>query len=1407
MKSVQLGKNIFVYHSFKTSFLSYLKTILNLLQGHFPRMENIAAFKPVSTLPARLTCGVPEQNSYCQSPSSQTELLRCFQAFCVQECPYRSSTPPYAPLLLAPQRHVDWIYRAVMQCFMTFCFHLYLSFRNHSLITFKFSRQMDIYVDICDFAFLDFQIHDRQANLFIDGLEEDGTPFDTKYLASVLFDVAILIKNGQHLLLIQLCYFLSEPLLCSCVCVNREIVELYSGVLPKLHVQSECRCPPIMEVFASLYCIPNAVEDTTSDRVLRLNLNAHSLGYINDQDMSTAWLSKIMTAQELDEGVTIIVDLANGQYQVFYVILQFGGLLPESVRIQRRKVNLRPWLDWQYMARNCSDFEMLNNGPLLRPDSVNCVQLPGDVPLSGGNITFSLLTSLRPGYNDFYKSPALQEMVQAAQVRIHLRGQYHSRAMGVNSKHRYFAIREITISGRCECHGHADHCDTSVTPYRCLCLPESHTVGNNCQRCAPLYNDKPFRSGDQLQPMNCRPCECHGHALSCHYDPEADDQPDEHYRAGGGVCDNCMHNTTGKNCEECRSGFFRLQGSDSFSVDVCQPCNCNTAGTINSSSECAQIGGQCRCKAAVAGRQCTECLPGWYGLDSSGPKGCISCNCSDLGTVSTMSGEVPKCDQNTGQCQCKPHVTGKSSKGHSFTIKGLSCACVCNHAHCIWVCFLCICKRDEQSSLTCDHCEFGFWNFSHPEGCIPCGCDPLGSLSLFCEPERGQCECKFGVGGRRCDTCGREVLFPGCMPCICDPRGTVAGSVCDSTTGQCVCVPTRHGKDCSNCQPGFYLSPNHSLCLECDCHPTGASSGYCESQTGQCACTDSSVEGQRCDQCVEMFFGFNPGLGRCQPCACDQVGSVNGSCHPDSGACVCKLLVTGDKCDSCQPGASHLDPENLFGCSKAPSQQPAPLGFALSYSTIRLYWNPPDSPNSHKLNYTLLRDGQSVQTIQNPESFEDTGLFPYTNYTYWLVTSNVAGETISASALCQTLSSPPKAEDLHVNLLGRPGPTSATFSWSTPNNDTGPVERFVLSTSESLHGSDPVAHYSGLSTQAVASGLKPFTLYTLLPSLQGCSSGGCTSSPPLSFLTAAALPQNQPAPRVTAAGPHTLHVSWEPPSEPNGTTNTQTAYRFTTNYTRCLTPVQVPAWGPKTEHQLETSCVEFACSPLNGSEASSPENTTVIGGLQAFSTYQLRVVSLNSAGSVTSDWTTARTEEGVPEFIAPPEVSALSATSLRVTWNTTDGQGVIPDNIFHYVFFMPMIFLCHLSVSFFPTILVSGCQVLHRVEQSSPPIYVVKGLKPFHIYNFTVTLCTRKGCITSQPSTGRTLPAGRNTWMEKLLMHIHLSCLYITPSLTGLSPPLFHSISPYIKWFSVDIFMVNHKYTALQRLSFFEKDI
>ncbi|KAK2854220.1 hypothetical protein Q5P01_006881 [Channa striata] len=1478
-------------------------------QGNFPRMENIAAFKPVSTSPARSTCGIPERSSYCQSPSAQTELTTCYQAFCIQECPHRSSTPPYAPLLLPAHRSTcvtedreethpgtetkmgtntsveGGSGRSSSVLFqpapdgcavspppqklgplgsLTLALWIKPSFPGEMMLLEKSSRERLVFAATVSeraitlrygqssshtpltvtwrtegklqperWTHLVLQVHDKCASVFLNGLEDDGTPFDTQALSARLLDISEdaamwvgLGSNGSN----QFIGWMQDFRFYPATLTNREIVELYSGVLPALHAQSECRCPPShprVHPLVERYCIPNAVEDTTNDRVLRLHFNTHPLSYINDQDMGTAWISKTMTTQELDEGITITVDLVNGQYQVFYVIVQFDGLLPESVRIQKQTIDLaepdngaateQPWLDWQYMARDCSVFDMQNNGPLERPDSVNCLQLPSNVPFSGGNITFSLLTpqpNLRPGYNDFYNTPALQEMVRATQVRIHLRGQYHTGAAEVNRRHRYYGIKEITIGGRCECHGHAEQCDTSVTPYRCLCLPESHTEGNNCERCTPLYNDKPFRAGDQLQPMNCRQCRCHGHARSCHYDVRTDDHPHERYRGGGGVCDGCTHNTTGKNCELCISGFFRLEESDPTSADVCRPCNCNTAGTVNSSEACAQVGGQCRCKAAVAGRRCADCLPGWYDLKAANPNGCIRCNCSDVGVISTATGAVSDCDQDTGQCQCKPHVTG----------------------------------------LSCDRCDFGYWNLSHPDGCVPCDCDPLGSLSLFCEPVRGQCECKPGVGGRRCDSCasgsyglrlegscapcqcsqegtvpgmdcdrhtgqcvckaserenveGRRCdscrqgyhtleqrnslgclpcacdirgtvlggvcdartgqcpcregvegaqctncannyynrsvdlqmgLSQGCVPCVCDPRGTVAGTVCDSATGQCVCVPTRHGKDCSNCRSGFYLSPGQSVCAECDCHPMGSSQRGCGSQTGQCVCAHPSVGGRRCDQCRDTFFGFNPGLGRCQPCACDPVGSVNGSCHADTGMCVCKLLVTGDKCDACQPGARQLDSDNHFGCSKAPSQQPAPVGFALTYSSIRLSWHPPDAPNSNRLNYTLIREGESVHIIHRhhpfgSESFEDTGLFPYTNYSYWLITANVAGATVSATASYQTLGAPPAADQLHLNLVGRPSPTTASFNWSAPRNDTGPVKRFVLSSTESFSGAEPVIHYTGLSTEAVAGGLKPFTQYTV--ALEACSSGGCSSTPPLSILTASAPPQNQAPPKVTATGPHTLRASWGPPDEPNGV----------------ITRYEVFLRGPLESQDFSSSPVEKkvflstgwldpSVSPeaqlTNTSAALPPESSTVVSGLQAFSTYQLRVVSSNVAGSVASGWTAARTTEGVPEFMAPPEVSALSSSSLQITWSTAEGRGVVArGQVSEYRLNLVS---AQTKNSYAPPVV---SQVLHRAAPPSPPVYIAKGLKPHHVYNFTVTLCTKMGCVTSLPSTGQTLPA------------------------------------------------------------------
>ncbi|TKS69914.1 Usherin Usher syndrome type IIa protein [Collichthys lucidus] len=126
----------------------------------------------------------------------------------------------------------------------------------------------------------------------------------------------------------------------------------------------------------------------------------------------------------------------------------------------------------------------------------------------------------------------------------------------------------------------------------------------------------------------------------------------------------------------------------------------------------------------------------------------------------------------------------------------------------------------------------------------------------------------------------------------------------------------------------------------------------------------------------------------------------------------------------------------------------------------------------------------------------------------------------------------------------------------------------------------------------------------------------------------------------------------------------------------------------------------------NRSTVAPPKNSASIEDLQAFSIYQMRVVSVNMAGNVTSEWTTARTMEGVPEFIAPPEVSALSPTSLKVEWNTTEGEGIIARGL--VTEYRVNLLTEQTNYPYAPPYI---SQVLHRVGPSSTALYVVKRIE------------------------------------------------------------------------------------------------
>uniref|UniRef100_A0A8B9U5J2 Usherin n=1 Tax=Anas zonorhyncha TaxID=75864 RepID=A0A8B9U5J2_9AVES len=1435
-----------LFHAIETLILTYYDSfVLVSSQGHFPRLENVGAFKNVSVVPTQATCGLPDRSTFCHSSVAVESIMSCTQRFCVQECPYRSLPSSYKLLLpeglgtcvtednkdLHPgsfSNASSFIFHNHKDCFSTprllrltasFTLTVWLKPEQEGVmcviekaidgqtvfkLTISEKETMFYYrtvnglqppikvmtlgrILVKKWIHLSVQVHHSRISFFLNGWEDDSTPFDSRILVGPVAD-----GNADGTLQIGQSFTGKSQTI-----LVEYILEVFSGKFPHLHTQSECRCPgshPRVHPLIQRYCIPNGADDTTNDRVLRLDAEAHPLYYINDDDIGTTWISSVFAnTVGLDRGVSITIDLQNGQYQVFYIVLQFFSPHPEAIRIERKKRDDLKWEDWQYFAKNCSIFGMHNNGSLEKPDSVNCLQLPRFTPYSRGNLTFSVLTpepNHRPGYNDFYNTPSLQEFVKATQVRIHLRGQYHTNESWVNFRHRYYGVNEITVSGRCNCHGHADNCDTTMEPYRCLCVKESYTEGNNCDHCLPLYNDKPFRPGDQVHAYNCKPCQCYGHAESCHYDLAIDPFPQEYYRGSGGVCDNCQHNTAGRNCELCKDFHYRQAGADLSAIDVCKPCDCYATGTKNKSLLCDNIGGQCNCKRHVSGRQCNQCQEGFYNLQQSNPDGCSPCNCNTSGTV---DGDIT-CHQNSGQCKCKANVIGLRCDNCNFGFKALRYSnedgcepCWCNshgsvNQFCNPLTGQCNCK-EQVKGLHCDTCVDNFYgldvtgckacecniagSFSgtvcnaktgqcackpniggrrcnrcldgyhkvqdkHSFVCLPCDCDKAGTVngSLLCDKSTGQCPCKAGVTGLQCNQCMLHTYnlsmsnLLGCQHCDCDALGTLAGTVCDHLSGQCVCLPHRQGRRCNECKPGFYFSPSSVTgCLPCLCHVAGSVSQVCDTLTGQCTCQDASVTGQTCERCKEHYFGFDSVTGRCQHCNCHPAGAISATCHLVTGQCVCKQFVTGLKCDNCAPDASNLDVHNLFGCSKTPLQQPPPTGEVLNSSVISLSWNSPDSPNSNRLTYLLYRDEAEIYVVEDYypysiQTFIDTTLSPYTFYSYYIQASNIHGSTRSASVTYRTKSGTPTG-NLNLTPVFPVSHHSVLLYWTAPSNDSGPIEKYIL-TCTGLVDLQPCGQYEGLKTSAIIWNLMPFTKYVF--SVQACTSGGCLKGQPVTVITAQAPPEGLLPPVIKTISSTELSVEWSPPAKPNGIIIRYELY-MRKSFENFITPeirvFQSSGW--LSPQPVLESANENALAP--------PQTSTTVTDLEPFTKYEFYVLAVNMAGSTSSDWISGRTAEAAPVFMPAPSVFPLSPYSLNVSWEKPE-DNISRGEVIGY----------SISLMTEQRFLPPFSQVLH-IAEAYELSYVATGLKPYRTYNFTITLCNQIGCITSDPGMGQTLAA------------------------------------------------------------------
>ena len=206
---------------------------------------------------------------------------------------------------------------------------------------------------------------------------------------------------------------------------------------------------------------------------------------------------------------------------------------------------------------------------------------------------------------------------------------------------------------------------------------------------------------------------------------------------------------------------------------------------------------------------------------------------------------------------------------------------------------------------SCDQCQDGTYNLeaSNEVGCEPCYCNTTyGAVNSSCHVTSGQCNCANHVTGERCDMCTvgyfgmnlTDIQRNGCSEvCDCDPRGTESTmtGVCEAVGGQCSCKPGILGRRCDQCSPGGYGfgTSATSTCQSCDCDVRGTvnASVACDN-TGVCPCK-SRVNGMKCTECTSGYYGLDGDvIEGCRSCDCTERGTVFGSnCSRDDGQCVC----------------------------------------------------------------------------------------------------------------------------------------------------------------------------------------------------------------------------------------------------------------------------------------------------------------------------------------------------------------------------------------------------------------------------------------------------------------------------------------------------------------------------------------
>ncbi|XDV48183.1 hypothetical protein PO909_017644 [Leuciscus waleckii] len=227
---------------------------------------------------------------------------------------------------------------------------------------------------------------------------------------------------------------------------------------------------------------------------------------------------------------------------------------------------------------------------------------------------------------------------------------------------------------------------------------------------------------------------------------------------------------------------------------------------------------KCVCEHNTCGESCNECCPGYHqepwqpGTLSKGNT-CEKCNCHN---------KADDCYYNQTVADLRLSLNTQDR----FVGGGVCVNCSQNTA-----------------GVNCQTCADGYYRPHQvspyaDNPCVECECDARGSASPVCIRDddhanldtglsAGQCVCKEGFAGEKCDRCAFGFRdFPQCTRCECNLDGSHNSDPCR----ECVCKDNVMGSNCDLCKQGFYnlQASNPEGCTECFCFGV---SDVCESST------------------------------------------------------------------------------------------------------------------------------------------------------------------------------------------------------------------------------------------------------------------------------------------------------------------------------------------------------------------------------------------------------------------------------------------------------------------------------------------------------------------------------------------------------------------------------------------------